>query len=142
MTLLRYYNPEFRFNSFSKVLDQLNADVAPSKDRKLFRPEIDIAETDKTFTINLSVPGIKKEDIKIELEDDKLSVSGERKVVEGDVTITFHKQQTAFGRFHESFNLPENANKESVTAKHEDGILSISIEKIEKKLNKSVIEVK
>lgn len=142
MTFIKYYSPEFGSDSFSKLLDQLSAETNSSKEMKSFRPEIDITETDKHFTINLSVPGIKKEDIKIELDDDRLSIIGERKVLEEDVTIKFRKQQIAFGKFHESFTLPENINKESITAKHEDGILSVVIEKIQKTLKKSVIEVK
>ena len=142
MTLLKYYNPEFGFNQLSRVFDQLAFEGTPSKAENTFRPETDIVETEKGFIINLSVPGIKKEDVKIELDADILKISGERKKFDSDVTVKYHKLQTAFGKFEVSFKLPQTINKETISAKQEDGVLSINIEKLEKKQNKSLIEVK
>lgn len=142
MRLLKYYNPTFGYSPFDSLLNQFALDAAPSKGAANFKPEIDIVETEKNFIINLSVPGIKKEDIKIELNNDQLNISGERKKFDTDVSLKFHKLQTAFGKFEESFKLPETTNKDNISAKHEDGVLSISIEKIVKKENKSLIEVK
>jgi len=142
MTLLKYYNLAFGYSPLSKIFDQLAAEEVPSKSASRFKPEMDIVETEKAFVINLAVPGIKKEDVKIELNDDVLKISGERKKFDTDVSLKFHKLQTAFGKFEESFKLPETVNKETISAKQEDGILSISLEKIEKKQNKSLIEVK
>lgn len=143
MTLLKYYNPEFGYSPLNRILDQFASEGTLSRSAsKFFTPEIDIVETEKTFIIHLSVPGIKKEDIKIELENELLKISGERKNFDTDVSLKFHKLQTSFGRFQESFKLPETVDKESIAAKQEDGILSITIQKIEKKQNKSLIEVK
>ncbi len=142
MTLLKYYNPEFGFSPLSKVFEQLAFDGTPSKTVTRFKPETDIVETEKSFIINLSVPGIKKEDVKIELNEDVLKISGERKKFDTDVTLKYHKLQTAFGKFEESYKLPQTINKETISAKQEDGVLSISLEKLEKKQNKSLIEVK
>jgi HSP20 family protein len=142
MTLIKYYDPEFGYSPLSKIFDQFNAVRPSSKDMGPFNPDVDIVETDKNFVINISVPGIKKEDIKIELNNDRLQISGERKKFDTDVSLKFHKQQTAFGKFEKTFKLPETANKENISAKQEDGILSVSIEKIAKKQNKSLIEVK
>jgi len=142
MTLLKYYNPEFGYSPLTKIFDQIASEGTISRSASKFKPETDIVENEKSFIIHLSVPGIKKEDIKIELENDLLKISGERKKFDTDVSLKFHKLQTAFGKFQESFKLPETVNKESIAAKQEDGVLSITIEKLEKKQNKSVIEVK
>lgn len=143
MALIKYYKPEFGFDAFNKIWDQFFEVDHPSKEEKqFFIPQVDIAETAKDFTIKLVVPGIKKEDIKVELEGDKLIVSGERKALESDVSVTYHRAQSNYGKFQQSFYLPENIDKESIRANQENGILNIVIGKKEKKENKSVIEVK
>ena len=143
MALVKYYRPEFPFGSFARVWDQMFDDFSPVKDSKpAFVPQVDIAEGEKDFTIRLNVPGIKKEDIKIELEDNKLTISGERKSMDSDVSVTYHKVQSSYGRFSQTFYLPENADKSSIRASQEDGVLNVVIAKKEKKENKSLIEVK
>lgn len=143
MTLIKYYKPEFEFSPFNSVLDRLLAlEGAGRTEKKMITPQIDIAETDKNFIISLTVPGVKKEDLKIEVNEDKLTISGERKSPEGDVSVKYHKVQTAFGEFKETFTLPKDVDKEGIQAKQEDGVLTIFVNKIEKKEKKSVIEVK
>ena len=76
MNLIKYYNPEFEFSPFNGVLDQLLAlEGAARTEKKMLKPYVDIAETDKSFIINLTVPGVKKEDLKIEVNEDKLTIS-------------------------------------------------------------------
>ncbi len=143
MALVKYYRPEFPFGSFARVWDQMFDGYNPVKDDKpTFAPQVDIAEGEKNFTIKLNVPGIKKEDIKIELEDNKLIISGERKSMDSDVSVTYHKLQSSYGRFSQTFYLPENVDKGNIKASQEDGVLNVVIAKKEKKENKSLIEVK
>lgn len=141
MRLINYYRPESGSKSLEKFLEHLNADINKSSEKNSFTPETDIIEAENAFIVNLSVPGIKKEDVKIELDKDKLLVTGERKL-DTDVSLKFHKQQTAYGKFSQSFHLPKNINRDAINAKQEDGILSIVLEKIEEKRIKSIIEVK
>lgn len=143
MALIKYYRPEFPFGTFTRVWDQLFDDYSPVKENKsVFVPQVDIAESENNFTVKLSVPGIKKEDIKIELDGNKLIISGERKSMESDVSVTYHKLQSSYGKFSQTFHLPESVDKESIQAAQEDGVLNVVITKKEKKANKSIIEVK
>lgn len=142
MALVKYYRPEFPFGGFSRVWDKLFEDFAPVIDKPVFEPQVDIAESEKNFTIQLNVPGIKKKDIKIELEDNKLIISGERKTMDSDVTVTYHRLQSSYGKFSQTFYLPENVDKNSIKASHEDGVLNVVIAKKEKKENKLLIDVK
>lgn len=143
MALIKYYRPEFNFDTFNRAWDQLfEANFPLKEDKQFFKPQVDIVETDKDFTLELVVPGINKEDIKIELNEDQLIISGERKTLESDVSVTYHKIQSNYGKFSQSFYLPDTVDKESIKAKQENGILNIVIGKKEKKENKSVIEVK
>ena len=142
MAMIKYYRPQLAYQTFNKAWDKKIEEAASKEQRNYFTPQVDIVESENRFLVTLAVPGIKKEDIKIELTDDKLNVSGERKKLESDVSLTYHKLQTAFGKFHQVFSLPDNVNRDSIQARHEDGILHITIEKLEKKENKSVIEVK
>lgn len=141
MTLIKYYRPEFGLKSIDKFFEHFNADLNASSEENSYTPETDIIETENAFTINLSVPGIKKEDVKIELDKDNLVVTGERKL-DSDVSLRFHKQQMAYGKFSQAFHLPQSVNKDAINAKQEDGILSIILEKNEKKEIKSIIEIK
>ena len=87
MTILKYYNPEFKFNTLGKVFDEISNNENRNPNKKEFRPQVDIVETASDFVIAITVPGIRKEDISIELTEDKLIVSGERKALESDVSV-------------------------------------------------------
>lgn len=143
MALVKYYRPEFPFGTFDRIWDQFFDDLKPAKENKsAFVPQMDIAERENDFTIKLSVPGIKREDIKIELDGDKLVISGERKAIESDVSVTYHKVQSNYGKFSQTFYLPENVDKENIQASQEDGVLNVVIAKKKKNENKLLIEVK
>src|SRR5690606_33085267 len=142
MALVKYYRPELPFGSFSRVWDRLFDDFTPALDKPVFEPQVDIAESEKDFTIKLNVPGIRKEDIKIELEDNRLTISGERKSVDSDVSVTYHRLQSRYGKFTQTFYLPDNVNKSDIKASQEDGVLNVVIAKSEKTENKLQIDVK
>ena len=106
-----------------------------------FSPKVDIAETDKTFEIHLTIPGVKKSDVNISVENDQLTIIGER-IMETDTEgKNFHSRENLFGKFNRSFNLPEIVDVEKIDAKQEDGILIITLPKDEKKAAKKVIKV-
>ncbi|MDN3668525.1 Hsp20/alpha crystallin family protein [Echinicola jeungdonensis] len=142
MKLVRYNQLEPQYPStFSGLLDRVFNDTVHS-DHPRFTPSVDISEDEKNYEIALSVPGVKKEDFKIDLEDGKLTVSGERKKEEKKEGKNFHSLESQYGAFSRSFYLPEDIAAENISAQYENGILTISLPKIEKKVSKSMIEVK
>jgi HSP20 family protein len=109
---------------------------------KNFVPQVDISETDTAFEIQFIVPGMAKKGFSIDLQDGKLTVSGERKLKEEKSEKNFKSVESFHGTFSRSFYLPENINEGKVEANYTDGILNISIPKDEKKVVKTSIVVK
>ncbi len=107
-----------------------------------FLPNVDVAETEKAFEIQLSAPGMDKKDFKLELNSSQLTVSGERKFEKEDKNRNFHSVESRYGKFTRSFYLPENVNGENIQASYKNGILTVSIPKDEKKESRNLIEIK
>lgn len=97
----------------------------------LWDPACDMNETDNAFVVKLDVPGVKLEDLNLEVEGDRLFVSGERcKETEEEKKGSFYSERS-YGEFCRMFTLPEGADTENVEAEYQDGILKIQIPKIE-----------
>ncbi|GMQ29194.1 Hsp20/alpha crystallin family protein [Algoriphagus confluentis] len=127
--------------TFSGMLDRFfNDSFAPAL--RQFSPAVDIAEDEKSYEIHVAVPGVKKQDFKIDLLDGKLTISGERKMEEKKEGRNFHSVQTQFGSFVKSFFIPEDVKEEEVEASYEDGLLKIVLPKREKVVKKASIEIK
>lgn len=109
---------------------------------KQFNPAVDIAEDEKSYEIHVAVPGVKKQDFKIDLIDGKLTISGERKMEEKKEGKNFHSLETQYGSFSRSFFIPEDVKADQVEATYEDGLLKLTLPKKEKKVSKASIEVK
>ncbi|MCP9468838.1 MAG: Hsp20/alpha crystallin family protein [Nitrospira sp.] len=104
-------------------------------------PVVDITEDDKEYLIKAELPEMKKEDIKINVQDDVLSISGERKYEKDEKGKKYHRVERAYGSFLRSFTLPQDADGSKVSAAYKDGVLSIHLPKSEKAKPKA-IEVK
>jgi HSP20 family protein len=104
-------------------------------------PRVDIAEDDKEYVINAELPGIKKEDVKISVENGALSISGERKTEKEEKGKKYHRVEQTYGTFMRTFTLPEGSSGEKVSAEFRDGILKVHLPKDEKAKAKA-IEVK
>ena len=107
-----------------------------------FTPQVDIAETDKQFEIQFAVPGLDKKDIKIDVNEGVLTVSGERKFEETKKEKNFHSVESYFGTFKRSFKLPENVKEDKIEAKYENGILIVDLPKSEVKKEIKTISIK
>ncbi|NER85049.1 MAG: Hsp20/alpha crystallin family protein [Leptolyngbya sp. SIO1D8] len=145
MTLVKYRNDfsDYVPTTFSSVLDNFfNERFNFAGSDRSFLPKVDIAETEKGFEVALAAPGMKKEDFNIEVNDNFLTVSGERKFVNEDKGKNYHTVETQYGTFSKSFRLPKNVDKEKIDAKYEDGILNLFVPKDEKKKLKNTISVK
>src|ERR1043166_10063362 len=90
-------------------------------------PEIDISEDDRGYLLKADLPEMKKDDVRVTVEDGILCVSGERKSVKEDQKKKFHRIERSFGNFRRSFTLPEDADSTKVTAEFRDGVLKVHL---------------
>ncbi|XP_059457971.1 17.4 kDa class I heat shock protein-like [Corylus avellana] len=98
--------------------------------------KVDWKETPTAHVFKADVPGLKKEEVKVEVEDGRvLQISGERSSEREDQTDTWHRVERSSGRFSRRFRLPENAKVEEVKAAMEDGVLTVTVPKVETKSN-------
>ena len=104
-------------------------------------PLVDISEDDKEYCIRAELPGVKKEEVKITLENGVLSISGERKYEKEEKNRKFHRIERAYGNFVRSFSIPDDADASKVAAEFKDGVLNVRLAKDEKARPKT-IEVK
>ncbi|WP_246481568.1 Hsp20/alpha crystallin family protein [Natronogracilivirga saccharolytica] len=138
------YNPMQEFEragvprTFSSILDEFFNDVVTSDSGRLYAPSIDISETDSHYHVQAALPGMKKDDINIDLQDRRLTISGERKEETENKDTKHHVRETRYGQFERSIMLPNNINQDKIDARFEDGILKLDIEKKEKQVNKQI----
>jgi len=104
-------------------------------------PLVDITEDDKEYLVKAEIPEMKREDIKLNVHDDILTITGERKSEEEEKGKKYHRVERASGSFMRSFTLPENADDSKIAAEYKDGVLKIHLPKSEKSKSKA-IEVK
>jgi len=105
---------------------------------RCWAPAVDIYESKEEYVFKLELPGISKEDIKVDLEGDKLNISGERKEDTEVKKEDYHRVERYCGSFSRSFQLPKNTDGEKINAAMKDGILELRIPKREEAKAKSI----
>lgn len=95
-------------------------------------PPVDIGETGASYLITAEIPGVKKEDVKVSIQDNMLTIQGERKREKEEKDKKFHRVERSYGSFARSFRLPDDADESAVKAEFKDGILNITLSKSEK----------
>ena len=145
MSIVRYNSTlnDFVPTTFSNLIDRFFNESLSRQGGSAysFVPRVDIVENEKSFELHVAVPGMNKEEFKIELNDNFLTVSGERKFTKEKKENNFHSIETQYGSFSRSFALPENVDASNINAKYENGILEITVPKDEKKILKTSIKV-
>ena len=104
-------------------------------------PRVDVVENDKEYLIDVELPGLKKDEVKVSVQDRVLSISGERKSEKEEKGKKYHRVERTYGAFMRSFTLPTDASGEKLNADFKDGILKVHIPKEESAKTKA-IEVK
>lgn len=134
MTLVKFNNGLKNTSAnpfFSDVFDSLINDSFLS-DKLIARvPAVNIAETENEFHVELAVPGLKKEDFKINLDKNVLSVAAEKKAETVEEGKKFSKREYSYNSFVRSFTLPESADQSKIEADYTDGILKLTVAKRE-----------
>ena len=128
-----FLSPFSDFNPwFKNVDDVFDRFLVPVKAREsYFNPACEVEEDDNQYLFSFDVPGVAKEDVKIELVDNELIVSGERKSVTKEKKQNWHLMERSFGSFRRSFKLPTNVDADKIEAAYVDGVLKISVPKSE-----------
>ena len=138
MRLVNRYDP---FREFERRFFNLPGGTQEKNNIGSFAPTVNTREDDKAYYVEVDLPGVKKDDISVDVKKDSLTVSGERKYKEEVKEENYYKSESYFGKFQRSFSLPDNADTDSISAKCEDGVLEIVLPKIAPKEVKK-IEIK
>ena len=103
-----------------------------------WHPAVDISETEDTLRIRAEIPGLEREDIKIEVKDHTLTLSGERPLEGSGNNENYRNVERSYGRFFRSINLVENLKEEEIKATYRNGLLDITIPKSEASVPKQI----
>ena len=139
------------FRELEEVSDRLNrvfarpgARTSNGKETMIvadWTPSVDISETENEYQIKAEIPDVKKEDVKVTLEDGVLTIQGERKHEKEERGKKYHRIERSYGSFVRTFSLPDVIDDEKVKAEFKDGVLNLHLPKSEKAKPKA-IEVK
>jgi HSP20 family protein len=134
MTVITRWEP---FREFSTLQDRLNRlfqqSVSEGRDESLttssFAPAVDVYEDDHQVTLKIEVPGIDEKDIDVRLENNTLTVHGERKLEKEEKEENYRRVERQYGSFTRSFTLPNTVDAEGVSAQYDKGVLKIKLAK-------------
>ena len=138
MTIVRW-EPFRELSSLQTEMNRLfNAAFDPSGPgnggtARRWAPAMDLLETDDHFVLRADLPGMTESDVNIELEDNVLTVSGERKAEHEEKREGFYRVERAFGTFSRSLTLPKGVDADAVTAGFENGVLEVRVPKPEQR---------
>lgn len=116
----RLFNGFFTESPWGRMTDMLRQ--VPD-----FVPSLDLKSDAAAYTLSLELPGVAQDDVKVNVLDNTLTISGEKKAAELPKEASQHVQERSYGSFSRSMTLPEDADVESICATHKDGVLTITI---------------
>jgi HSP20 family protein len=132
MTLIRW-EPfgamDDMFNRFPAWLGRWPRAPGAQETSTDWAPSVDISETEGEYLIRASLPGVKKEDATVMVEDGMLTLSGERQQQEQQKDEKFHKMESFYGSFSRSFALPDGVDESAIRADSRDGVLTVRVPK-------------
>ena len=121
-----FYMPGFFDEDFFPVLSE----------RKNSKPAVNVREDEKNYVLDLAIPGIDKKDLKIDVNEDILTISSEQKSESEESNDGYKRKEFSYSSFRRSFYIPENVNQEKIEANYKDGILTLSLPKQEEDKSK------
>jgi HSP20 family protein len=101
-------------------------------------PALDVHEDKDSYTIRVELPGLKREEIEVSLQDDALAISGERKTEARKEDTEVHRQERFYGKFSRTLTFPTAVSGDKVTASYKDGVLSVTVPKAEEAKPKQI----
>jgi len=126
--------------SFFSVFERpLFRDLLESEERVVtYAPRVDVVENKENFVVRAELPGMKKDDVKLTLENSVLTLSGEKRFDEKRDEDNFHLRETRYGKFERSFRLTDNVDRSNIAADYKDGVLTISLPKTKESQSKEI----
>jgi HSP20 family protein len=126
------FDPFKEISSLRRDLSRLfGGNGTPLATLEAWTPSVDIYEDDKAVTIRADIPGVKKEDIGIEIEGDTLTIHGERKLEKEEKKENYQRIERSYGSFTRSVYLPEYIDRQKIAAEYKDGTLNLTLPKTE-----------
>jgi HSP20 family protein len=148
MAIVRF-NPANELFNLQREMNRLFTDFFPTQrkgeefESGVWRPMVDIHEDENSYLIDAELPGLRREDVKINFQDGVLTISGERRYEregkgengnsdgEGKKGGTVHRMERLYGKFYRTFSFPSTINADAIKAKFEDGVLKVTVPKAE-----------
>jgi HSP20 family protein len=116
--------------------------AAEADDREsTWTPTLDVSETDSEYLVRADLPAVKKEDVTVTVDNDAVTIAGERKFDREEKNERFHRRESFRGMFSRSLSLPDNADANGIRAESKDGVLTVHIPKTKSERSKA-IEIK
>jgi len=135
-------NPISLMREFTKEMDRAFSDFSGGEfPSNTWAPTIEVKEVDSGIVVTAELPGIKPEDVKIELTGENLTIKGERQQEKKEEKEGFYRSERSYGRFYRSILLPEGANTDQINAEMNNGILEIKVPVAETKPKSKQIPV-
>lgn len=133
---LNKWHPIKELEDVSRRLSHLlgRSHVPIESDREMLEmadwtPSVDISETDTTYLLKGEIPGVKKEDVRVSIQDGMLTIAGERKMEKEAKDEKLHRIERSYGSFMRSFCVPDDADESAIKAEFKDGILNVTLPK-------------
>lgn len=126
------------FDRYSKALSWPRLGGQEIMNRGDWAPRVDISETEKEFIIKAEIPEVKKEEVKISVDNGVLNIRGERKQEKEEKGKKFHRVERYYGSFTRSFTLPDNVDETKIEASFKDGMLNLQIPKSKESKPKAI----
>ena len=130
-----------RVSDMDRVFDQLWASgrrPVASNATCTLSPRVDIEETEADYRVRMDLPGVKREDLKVEIENDSLLIEAEREAGSSDDVQVLHRERAGNARFVRRFSLGESVRAEGIVARLVDGVLELTLPKAEKALPRRI----
>ncbi len=133
--MLVKWNPTRNFFAFDKDIDQFFDDFftgnVPEAREATMSPRINLEENDNEWILTAELPGVKKDDVTVNFQDNLLTLTGEKKFEKEDKKKHFHRIERSYGQFSRSVQIPSSIVLDKIDARYEDGILNIILPKAE-----------
>jgi len=126
---------------FPTLMERFFGEDLPPTNGEEFNPRANVAETEKGMEVTVELPGVKPEDVRVELHGGELWITGEKKEEKVENGKTFHRIERRYGEFRRVIPLPTTVDKEKITAEYKEGVLKVEVAKTEEAIPKR-IEVK
>ena len=123
---------------FDQLLNRISSGVNVDWLKSEFTAACDLSETAEAFQVRMDVPGIKPDDITVQVTGDTVQISGERKEEKEEKGKTYHRLERRSGKFSETMRLPCAVNEEKVQAEFHDGVLTVTLPKTESTRTRTV----